>query len=60
VGASSHFQVHVGAGVQIYVTQHIFIRPQLDFRQVPSLTHQFGTNRVVGGIVWLGYNFGEM
>jgi hypothetical protein len=60
VGASSHFQVHVGAGVQIYVTQHIFIRPQLDFRMVPSFTDQFGADHVVGGIVWLGYNFGQM
>jgi hypothetical protein len=67
-GASSHFQVHVGAGVQIYVKGHFFVRPQFDFRQVPGLSgtygstqvYQFGTNHVLGGTVWVGYNFGEM
>jgi hypothetical protein len=60
VGASNHFQVHVGAGVQIYVAKHLFVRPQFDFREVPGFTDQFGTNRVFGGTVWVGYNFGEM
>jgi len=60
VGSSSHFQVHVGAGVQFYVKPHIFIRPQFDFRQVPGLTNQFGSDHVIGGTVWVGYNFGEM
>ncbi len=60
-GAASHFQVHVGAGVQFYVKPHIFIRPQLDFREVPGFTnHQFGSDQVIGGTVWVGYNFGEM
>jgi hypothetical protein len=60
--------VHVAAGVQIYVKGHVFIRPQFDFRQVPGLSgtygstqvYQFGTNHVLGGTVWVGYNFGEM
>jgi hypothetical protein len=60
VGSSSHFQVHVGAGVQFYVKPHIFIRPQFDFRQVPGLTNQFASDHVIGGTVWVGYNFGEM
>jgi hypothetical protein len=60
VGTSNHFQVHVGAGVQIYVKGHIFVRPQFDFREVPGLTDQFGTDRAFGGTVWVGYNFGEM
>jgi len=60
VGASNHFQVHVGAGVQIYVKDHFFIRPEFDFREVPGFTNQFGTNHVIGGTIWLGYNFGEM
>ena len=60
VGSSSHFQVHVGAGVKFYVKPHIFIRPQFDFRQVPGLTNQFGSDHVIGGTVWVGYNFGEM
>jgi len=60
VGASNHFQVHVGAGVQIYVKDHFFVRPQFDFRQVPGLTDQFDSNQVYGFTVWVGYNFGEM
>jgi hypothetical protein len=67
-GSSSHFQVHVGAGVQFYVKDHFFVRPEFDFREVPGLsgqynsssTYQFGTNHVLGFTVWVGYNFGEM
>jgi hypothetical protein len=71
-GSSSHFQVHVGAGVQFYVKDHFFIRPEFDFREVhglsgtytpsttPTSTYQFGTNQVLGFTVWVGYNFGEM
>jgi len=67
-GSSSHFQVHVGAGVQFYVKDHFFIRPEFDFREVPGLsgtygsssTYQYGTNQVIGLTVWVGYNFGEM
>jgi len=68
VGSSSHFQVHVGAGVQFYVKDHFFIRPEFDFREVPGLSgtygstsvYQYGTNQVLGFTVWVGYNFGEM
>jgi len=60
IGNSSHFQVHVGAGVQFYVKPHIFIRPQFDFHEVPGLTNQFGRDQVIGGTIWVGYNFGEM
>jgi len=60
VGSASHFQVHVGAGVQFYVKPHIFIRPQFDFREVPGFKNQFGSDQVIGGTVWVGYNFGEM
>jgi len=60
VGASNHFQVHVGVGIQIYVKGHFFVRPEFDFREVPGFTDQFGTNHVLGGMVWVGYNFGEM
>ncbi|MGB6200740.1 MAG: hypothetical protein WA871_01450 [Candidatus Acidiferrales bacterium] len=59
IGDSNHFQVHAGVGAQIYVTEHVFIRPQFDFRYVPGFTDQFGSNNVLGGSVWLGYSFGE-
>ncbi|MBV9504110.1 MAG: outer membrane beta-barrel protein [Acidobacteriia bacterium] len=59
VGNASHFQLHVGVGVQLFVTQHIFIRPQFDYRYVPGLTDQFGSNSVTAGMVWVGYNWGD-
>ena len=59
VGNANHFQMHLGAGVQLLLTNHIFIRPQFDFRYVPGFTDQFGRNTVPGATVWVGYNFGE-
>ncbi len=59
VGNANHFQVHVGVGVQFFLTQHLFIRPQFDLHYVPNLTQQFASNAVPEGTVWLGYSFGE-
>jgi hypothetical protein len=59
VGTANHFQAHAGVGVQIFLTDHIFIRPQFDFHYVPGLTDQFGSTAVPEGTVWVGYSFGE-
>ena len=59
VGSSNHFQVHAGVGVQIFLTEHVFIRPQFDFHYVPGLTDQFGSNMVPAATVWLGYSIGD-
>ena len=59
VGSATHFQVHVGVGVQLYLTSHVFIRPQFDYHYVPGLTDQFGSTSVPQGSIYLGYNFGE-
>ncbi len=59
VGNSNHFAIHTGVGVQIFLTEHIFVRPQFDFHYVPGFTDQFGSNAVPGGSIWVGYNFGE-
>jgi opacity protein-like surface antigen len=59
VGAANHFQVHVGVGVQIFLTEHIFIKPEFDLHYVPGLTNQFGSNAVPEGLLWVGYSFGE-
>jgi hypothetical protein len=58
---SNHFQIHGGVGVSLFVTEHIFIRPQFDIHYVPNLTTQpgFGSNLVTAGMVWVGYNFGS-
>ncbi|HYM11760.1 MAG TPA: hypothetical protein VEU62_13575 [Bryobacterales bacterium] len=59
VGNSSHFQIHAGVGVQILVTEHLFIRPQFDLHYVPNFTAQFGSNAVPEGMIWVGYNWGS-
>jgi hypothetical protein len=56
-GSNNHFQVHGGVGVQLYLTEHIFLRPQFDVHYVNNLT-QFGSKFVTSETVWLGYTFG--
>jgi hypothetical protein len=59
VGAANHFAVNAGIGVQIFLTEHIFVRPQFDFHYIPGFTNQFSSDAVPGGSIWVGYNFGE-
>ena len=58
IGHTNHFQMHVAIGVQLLLTQRIFIQPQLDLHYVPGFTDQFGRNTVPGATVWIGYHFG--
>jgi hypothetical protein len=58
ISSANHFQVHGGLGVQIYVTDHIFIRPQFDVHYVRNLT-EFGSNIVTSETVWVGYSWGD-
>lgn len=59
VGNSNHFQIHAGIGVQIFVTEHIFIRPQFDLHYVPNFTDQFNSTVAPGAMIWVGYSFGD-
>jgi len=59
VGASNHFQEHAGLGIQIPLTEHIFLRPQFEYRHVNGFTQQFGRDSVPGGVIYVGYNFGS-
>lgn len=58
IESSNHFQVRIGAGVAIYPTQHIFIRPQVDAHWVNNF-YQFGSDWVPEYSVSIGYRFGE-
>jgi hypothetical protein len=58
IGSHNHFQIHGGAGVQIYLTDKIFIRPEFDVHYVTNLTQQYGRKVVTQEMVWLGYSFG--
>jgi opacity protein-like surface antigen len=57
--SANHFQLHVGVGVEIFVTEHIFVRPQFDFHYVPGLTDEFNSTAVPAGMVWVGYSWGD-
>lgn len=59
VGSSNHFDIHVGVGVSLYITEHIFVRPEFDLHYAPGLTDQFNSNVVPAGMVWVGYSFGD-
>jgi Outer membrane protein beta-barrel domain len=59
VGTSSHFSIHFGVGVSLFITDHIFIRPEFDGHYVPNFTAQYGSDFAPAGMIWLGYNFGE-
>jgi hypothetical protein len=52
---SPHMQFHTGIGVELYVTKHIFVRPQFDFRYIVDFTDQFGSNTAAGSMIWVGY-----
>jgi hypothetical protein len=56
---NNHFALHASVGVQIYVTEHVFIRPQFDYRYVPNFNEEFGSDSVTGGSIWIGYSFGD-
>jgi len=57
-GSSNHFQVHAGVGVSVFVTDHIYVRPEFDIHYVPNFV-QFGTNLVKQEMLWVGYSFGD-
>ena len=56
--SSNHFQVHMAAGVRFYVTQHLFVRPQVDARYVNNF-FQFGSNWVPEYGASVGWSFGS-
>ncbi len=58
LGSSSHFQVHGLTGVRLYVTQSVFVRPEVEVHWVNNL-FQFGSNFVPQYGVSLGYTFGR-
>jgi len=58
-GSSNHFQIHAGVGIQAYLSEHFFIRPQFDLHYVPNFTDQFGSTAAPGFMVWIGYSLGD-
>jgi len=58
ISSSNHINLHAGVGVQVYLNDHVFIRPQVDIHYVPNFT-QFGSNLVEQAMVWVGYTIGD-
>jgi Outer membrane protein beta-barrel domain len=56
--SANHFQVHGGLGLQAYVWDHVFVRPEFNVYYVTNLTQQFGRDLVTEEMVWLGYSWG--
>jgi len=59
VGAATHFQAHAGVGLQLFLTDHLFIQPQFDYHYVPNFTDQFGSNSVPMAMISIGYSSGR-
>ena len=57
-GSANHFQVMGGVGFQYYLTDHIFIRPEVDVHWVHNFT-QFGGGLVPEATAWIGYSIGD-
>ncbi len=56
IESSNHFQIHLEAGVRFYVTQHVFVRPQVDAHWVNNF-FQFGSNWVPEYGASIGWSF---
>lgn len=57
--SANHFQLHGALGVKLYVTPHLFIKPQIDAHWVHNLNQQFGRDFVPRYTVAVGYSVGE-
>lgn len=57
-GSSNHLNLHGGVGLQFYLNDHFYLRPQFDVHYVPGF-NQFGTKLVTQEMVWIGYTIGD-
>ena len=55
---SSHFQLHAGAGLRIYVTRRVFVRPQLDYHWVRNMW-EFKSSSVPAYSLAIGWSSSE-
>lgn len=58
IASANHFQVHGAAGVRIFVTPNVFIRPQVDVHYVRNY-EEFGSNLVPQFMISVGYESGQ-
>jgi hypothetical protein len=58
VASSRHFQTHLGVGMNFYIKNGFFMRPQVDVHYVRNF-FQFGSNWAPAYSVAIGYSFGR-
>jgi hypothetical protein len=56
IGSSNHFQIHAAAGLRIYVTPRVFLRPQADYHWVKN-NPWFKENGISAYTLSVGYSF---
>ncbi len=54
-GSSKHLQLHAGFGVRVYLTQNIFVRPQIDYHWVRNF-HEFSSDSVPAYSIAIGFS----
>ncbi len=54
-GSSNHLQLHAGLGLRVYVKEHLFVRPQFDYRWVRNLS-EFNRESVVAFTLAVGFS----
>ena len=54
-GSSNHFQLHVAVGLRVYITDSVFIRPQVDYHWVRNMT-EFNSSSVPAFTIAIGYS----
>ena len=55
-GSSNHFQLHAAAGLRFYLSDKVFVRPQIDYRYVPNLNQEFKSNSVLQYTIAIGFS----
>ena len=55
--SSNHLMLHAAVGVKVYITQHIFIRPALDFYNIRH-NYEYGVPSAFQPGISIGYTLG--
>lgn len=56
LGSYNHFQLHASIGLRFYLSEHIYVRPQFDYRWVNNLSDQFKSDSVPGYNIAIGFD----
>jgi hypothetical protein len=58
-GSSNHLQLHVSAGLRLFIKKHLFIRPQVDYHWARNMT-EFGSSNIPAYTLAIGYSSGPL